>query len=98
MVGKPVLNDISHGIASAPLILAAEEHPVLYEMISRRFSENGDVKTGLELLHASNGLERARELAWEHASYAVAAIMKLPSSPARSALIRIVDLALHRKS
>eukprot|EP00475_Leptophrys_vorax_P043424 TRINITY_DN8362_c0_g1_i7.p1 TRINITY_DN8362_c0_g1~~TRINITY_DN8362_c0_g1_i7.p1 ORF type:complete len:410 (-),score=118.32 TRINITY_DN8362_c0_g1_i7:1779-3008(-) len=98
IVGKPVLNDISHGIASAPLILAAEEHPVLFEMISRRFSEAGDVQTSLELLKESNGMKRARELAWEHASFAVAAIMKLPRSTARSSLIRIVDMALHRKS
>lgn len=71
---------------------------MLYEFISRRFTEPGDVEQALKILHDSDGLEKARSLAWEHAGFAVAAIMKLPDSPARSSLIRIVDLALHRSS
>jgi all-trans-nonaprenyl-diphosphate synthase len=96
--GKPVLSDISNGIASAPLIFAADENPELHSMISRRFSGPNDKEQAITILQSTNGLQKARDLAWDHAGFAVAAAMRLPESKYRESLIRIVDLALHRKS
>ena len=38
-MGKPQLNDLRSGLATAPVLYAAEEHPELLPMIQRRFKE-----------------------------------------------------------
>ncbi len=43
LLGKPALNDLRSGLATAPVLLAAEEQPDLKALISRRFKKDGDV-------------------------------------------------------
>ena len=44
-LGKPTLNDLRSGLATAPVLYAAEEHPELNTLILRRFkSEGGQLK------------------------------------------------------
>lgn len=38
-MGKPQLNDLRSGLATAPVLYAAEEHPDLLPLIQRRFKE-----------------------------------------------------------
>lgn len=38
-MGKPQLNDLRSGLATAPVLYAAEEHPELLPLIQRRFKE-----------------------------------------------------------
>lgn len=38
-MGKPALNDLRSGLATAPVLYAAEEHPELLPLIQRRFKE-----------------------------------------------------------
>lgn len=40
-LGKPALNDLSSGLATAPVLFAAEEHPELQPLILRRFKSEG---------------------------------------------------------
>jgi hypothetical protein len=40
-LGKPALNDLRSGLATAPVLFAAEEHPELQPLILRRFKSEG---------------------------------------------------------
>ena len=48
----------SLGLATAPVLFAAEEHPVLKVMTARKFSKPGDIKDAFELVLQSQGLAR----------------------------------------
>jgi geranyl diphosphate synthase len=40
-LGKPALNDLRSGLATAPVLFAVEEHPELQPLILRRFKSEG---------------------------------------------------------
>lgn len=77
VMGKPALNDLKSGLATAPVLYAAEEYPELSPMILRRFKNPGDVELAERLVFQSKGLQRTRELAAEHCQLAVQAVMSL---------------------
>lgn len=58
-------------------IVAVQEHPELLPLIQRKFRSAGDVDTAQRLVFDSRGLQRARELAAQHASLAVRAVRLL---------------------
>jgi geranyl diphosphate synthase len=101
-LGKPALNDMRAGLATAPVLFAAEEQPGLIPLIRRKFKGESDVQYGLELVLESSGIQRAKELAAQHARLAAQQIEALPtsSSPhalaAREALINITHRVLVR--
>ena len=66
-LGKPALNDLKSGLATAPVLYAAESHAELRPLILRKFEEPGDVKLAQELVFGSDGIERTRQLAVSHA-------------------------------
>ena len=66
LLGKPALNDIKSGLATVPVLYAAEEHPELKPMILRRFKGSGDLAQAVLLIERSRGIQRARELAEHH--------------------------------
>ena len=78
LLGKPALNDLASGIATAPVLFAAEEHPQLVPLILRKFSSDGDVQTAQRLVHQSRGIERTRQMAADHAQLAVSAVSRGP--------------------
>jgi len=52
-LGKPALNDLKSGLATAPVLYAAEEHPELQTLILRKFKSEGAAPLVLEpCLHA----------------------------------------------
>ena len=69
-LGKPNLNDIKSGVVTAPVLFAAEEHPELNDMIQRKFKHDGDVSRANELVFASKGIERTRQMAQEQCDLA----------------------------
>ncbi|PIA56309.1 hypothetical protein AQUCO_00700559v1 [Aquilegia coerulea] len=79
-LGKGSLSDIRHGIITAPLLFAMEEFPQLRTVVDRGFDNPEDVDLALDYLGKSRGIQRARELATEHAKVAAAAIESLPDS------------------
>lgn len=101
-LGKPALNDMRAGLATAPVLLAAEEQPGLIALIRRKFKGESDVQYALEMVQASSGIERAKALAAQHARLAAQQVEALPvtSSPhslaARAALINITHRVLVR--
>ncbi len=88
-LGKAPLADLKSGLATAPVLFAAEEFPKLYTLISRKFESPGDIDEALSWVQRSNGLQRCRDLAQVHAEKAIEAIQVLPSCIARDCLVAL---------
>eukprot|EP00521_Asterionellopsis_glacialis_P006342 CAMPEP_0195283008 /NCGR_PEP_ID=MMETSP0707-20130614/1700_1 /TAXON_ID=33640 /ORGANISM="Asterionellopsis glacialis, Strain CCMP134" /LENGTH=465 /DNA_ID=CAMNT_0040342105 /DNA_START=192 /DNA_END=1589 /DNA_ORIENTATION=+ len=98
VLGKPALADMDLGLSTAPILYAAQEAPHLRPLVMRRFKEKGDKETALEALYASDtAMQKAKDLSMFHAQRAVDALLRLPQSDARDALIRITHTCVTRK-
>lgn len=95
-MGKPALSDLKAGLATAPVLFAAEEYPELESLIDRRFKEEGDVDRAVDLVFASSGMERTKELARVHAEYAMDALLALHPSENRDALVHLANKVVAR--
>ncbi|KAI3851517.1 hypothetical protein MKW92_008357 [Papaver armeniacum] len=102
-LGKGSLSDIRHGIVTAPILFAMEEFPQLRKIVDRGFHNPADVDLAIEILGKSNGIQRAIELASEHANLAAAAIRSLPETDnvdarrSRQALVDLTQIVVTRK-
>ncbi|TPX53376.1 hypothetical protein PhCBS80983_g06303 [Powellomyces hirtus] len=94
--GKPVNADLTLGLATAPVLYAAQEHPDLLPLIERNFNAQGDVEKARTSVLNSDGLPRTRLLAAQYCKHAVDALSALPPSPARTALIDLTEAVLTR--
>lgn len=45
ILGKPALNDLKSGVATAPVLYAAQQQPELCTLIRRKFKGQGDLDT-----------------------------------------------------
>jgi len=98
ILGKPALADMSLGLSTAPILYAAQEYPHLRPLVKRRFKEKGDKQTALEALYKSEtAMDKAKQLAQFHAQKAVDALLRLPQSEARDALLRLTYVVITRK-
>eukprot|EP00607_Mallomonas_marina_P006726 CAMPEP_0182438750 /NCGR_PEP_ID=MMETSP1167-20130531/85996_1 /TAXON_ID=2988 /ORGANISM="Mallomonas Sp, Strain CCMP3275" /LENGTH=415 /DNA_ID=CAMNT_0024632255 /DNA_START=80 /DNA_END=1327 /DNA_ORIENTATION=- len=90
-IGKAPLADLQSGLATAPVLFAAQEFPQeLSPLIARKFEEDGDVEKALSYVTRSAGIERTKALAQVHAEIAIDAVMReLTPSPARDALVSL---------
>ncbi|XXG74714.1 hypothetical protein AAC387_Pa07g3366 [Persea americana] len=79
-LGKGSLSDIRHGIITAPVLFAIEEFPQLRGLVDRGFDNPSDLDLALDYLGKSQGIQRTKELASNHASLAAAAIDSFPES------------------
>merc|ERR1719445_2180285 len=61
-LGKPAAADLKLGLATAPVLFAAERFPDLNDLIGRRFSEPGDVEKAFKLVQDSGGLQQTKNL------------------------------------
>ncbi|KAL5229814.1 hypothetical protein ABZP36_028590 [Zizania latifolia] len=86
-LGKGSLSDIRQGIVTAPILFAMEEYPQLQEIVEQGFDNPSNVDAALGYLARSQGIERTRLLATEHAKLAADAINALPESKDESVLI-----------
>lgn len=98
ILGKPVLNDLRQGHATAPVLFARDQFPTeIQTMMDRRFCRDGDIERTVELVEQTNGLEKTRDLAQKHVHMAVEELVAvLPPSDHRSALVNLADLVLTR--
>jgi all-trans-nonaprenyl-diphosphate synthase len=95
-LGKPACSDLKSGNLTAPVLFAMEEKPYLRVLIERELTEPGDLEEAIALINNSQGITRSRALAEEFAQKAVQRLTKLPSSPAKQALIELTDYILRR--
>ncbi|KAJ3220815.1 coq1 putative hexaprenyl diphosphate synthase [Clydaea vesicula] len=96
-MGKPVNADLKLGLATAPILYAAETYPELWALIERKFAEEGDEKLALNLALKSDGIKRTKELAEKYIKEAVDSISPLPPSQAKDALIYLTHSVINRK-
>ncbi len=96
-LGKPALNDLRTGIATAPVLLAARAFPQeVAALMGRKFRQAGDVERALELVERSGGLQEAKDLALVQAEMAMEAVLPLAPSLARDGLVRLASLVVNR--
>ncbi|XP_005111077.2 decaprenyl-diphosphate synthase subunit 1 [Aplysia californica] len=96
-MGKPTAADLKLGLATAPVLFAAQQHPELHAMIMRRFSNEGDVEYARRLVEESNGVEQTRLLAHQHSKEAERSLQDFADSNSKRALILLANMLLQRK-
>eukprot|EP00980_Cylindrotheca_fusiformis_P015398 scaffold4335_cov119-Cylindrotheca_fusiformis.AAC.1 len=98
VLGKPALADMDLGLSTAPILYAAQENKHLEPLVMRRFKKKGDKETALKALYASDtAMDKAKNLAGFHAQRAIDALIRLPQSEPRDALIRLTHAVITRK-
>jgi all-trans-nonaprenyl-diphosphate synthase len=95
-LGKPAASDLKSGNLTAPVLFALEEKPLLEVLIEREFAQERDLAQAIELIHDSQGIQKAKELAVGHAREAVEHLSGLQPSESRQALIDMADYAVNR--
>jgi len=95
-LGKPAQADMELGLATAPILYAAEEQAKIKPLILRKFKEKGDVQQAVAMASKTACVEKSFELANFHAQRAADAICRLPQSEARQALLRLLHTAISR--
>lgn len=96
VLGKPAGSDLASGNLTAPVLYALEQQPCLEILIEREFSEPEDLNQALELIHNSSGIEKARQLANNHAHLAAANLACLPPSESKEALNELTKYVVSR--
>ncbi|MGW1677227.1 polyprenyl synthetase family protein [Saccharopolyspora sp. NPDC002376] len=97
--GKTPGTDLREGVRTLPMLYALADpdtDPRLRDLLSRALSEEAEVYEALDLLRASNGLERTRATLDEFAGDARKELASLPDTPAREALSTLVDYVVAR--
>ncbi len=95
-LGKPALNDVKQGLATAPVLFAAHRFPSLLPLIERKFSSPGDIDAAVTAVSAADGVALTRKLAVAHAQMALSSIHSLSESPAKTALAALASRVLNR--
>ncbi|WP_427159209.1 solanesyl diphosphate synthase [Aliinostoc sp. HNIBRCY26] len=95
-LGKPVGSDLKSGNLTAPVLFALAEKPYLEVLIEREFAQAGDLEQALDLVQASQGIQKARDLAAHHTKLAIDHLAVLPPSESHQTLINIAEYGLSR--
>lgn len=96
LMGKPFAADLKLGLATAPVLFAAETHQELYPLIIRRFSQPGDIDFTWQCVNKSNGILKTRQLAEEYCHNAISSVSQLKDSPFKQNLILVSEIVLNR--
>lgn len=96
VLGKPAGSDLISGNLTAPVLYALEEKPYLEVLIEREFAQPDDIEQAIALVMESQGIERSRALATQHAQTAVQNLAQLKPSECTQALIDLADYVLSR--
>lgn len=95
-LGKPAQADMELGLSTAPILFASESVKELRPLIMNRFKNAGDVQKAVQLSQGTDCIERSYELAEFHAQKAVDALMRLPDTEYRQALLRLLHVVIAR--
>ena len=97
ILGKPASVDLTLGLATAPVLYAAEDYPELRPMIERKFKNAGDVEYARNCVDKSEGLEKTKLLASKYCNSAIEAISTLNNSDAKDSLVHLANCVLYRE-
>ncbi|WP_203263821.1 polyprenyl synthetase family protein [Streptococcus uberis] len=95
---KPVLEDISNGVYSLPLLFALRENPfALKPLLDKKGSiSSQELKEVANLVIANKGVDQAKDLARKYTQKAIDDIEKLPKSKAKKQLLQLTNHLLKR--
>ncbi|MGV2829839.1 solanesyl diphosphate synthase [Myxosarcina sp. GI1(2024)] len=96
VLGKPAGSDLASGNLTAPALYALEHNSRLQTLVEREFAEVNDLQQALEIIEASDGIRRSRELAAYHAHLAADNLTCLTSSDSTQALKELTNYVLSR--
>ncbi|TPP59922.1 Decaprenyl-diphosphate synthase subunit [Fasciola gigantica] len=96
-LGKPAGGaDLLMGIATGPVLFAAQSFPELDAILLRQFSLEGDKERALELVKKSDGIGQTRMLAEFHFHAAQRCLSRFRDSIPRRALLHVAANCLQR--
>ena len=98
-LGKNIGDDLMEGKPTLPLIAAlkntqGEEHTIIRQSIATGGTEH--LQDVIDIVQQCGALDYCRQRATEETEAAIAALLELPESEARQALMNLAHLALHR--
>ncbi|CAD5206900.1 unnamed protein product [Bursaphelenchus okinawaensis] len=96
-LGKPSVADLKQGLATGPVLFAAQEFPELNEMINRRFAENDDVERAHRIVLDSSALQQTRDLIRHHTQTAISLVKELGNSAASDSLVKLANSQMFRE-
>lgn len=96
ILGKPAGADLSLGLATAPILFAAQKYPDLHGLIGRRFKLEGDVKQAFDMVHQSDGVSETFSLARKYVNQAVKDVSFLKDSVYKDALCEVGEIVVSR--
>lgn len=96
--GKPLRNDLRHGVMTLPAILLAQEHPN-ERTIQAVFDHRNDVdklRAAFERIQESPAIEQAYKVALGYCERARDSLAIFPDVPAKSSLLHLCDYSIRR--
>ena len=84
------------GLATAPVLFAAERHPEMETLIKRRFSRPGDVEKAFGIVIESDGMRETQILAKKYGKAASDCISNWRQSDSKQALVDLIDTVINR--
>ena len=96
--GKPVLEDVTQGIYTAPLIYAMEkESQKIIPLLEKKQAISEQERLLLrKLVHDFGGVQKAQQLAQQYTNQALSQIDRLPESDMKDILIQLTKQLLER--
>ena len=95
-LGKPAVSDLASGYLTAPVLYALEEDKKLSLLIDRELSEKNDLDDALNIIMSSKAIDSSRKLAEDFATLSKEAIVWLPDSEYKRALLALPEFVLSR--
>ena len=95
-LGKPAVSDLASGYLTAPVLYALEENKNLSVLINRELAEKDDLNEALAIIMNSDAIDKSRKLAEKFATLSKDAILWLPDSDSKRALLSLPDFVLSR--
>ena len=77
IMGKIPGSDFKNGNLTSPLLFSLKECPYLYKLIEREFEQEGDIEYAIKLIKSTKGIEKAKDLAIEHAQASIQSMKNL---------------------
>ncbi len=98
-LGKPVANDLRHGIITLPVILFLEnrpDHPTIERILARETPEDSEIMAVVDEIRASGAVEAAVDRARQFTAQAAEALRLLPDNPYRRAMQSLAHFVVER--
>lgn len=95
---KPVLEDLSQGVYTLPLILARDENKAAFDpyLVKEEQITPQEAQAVAHLVLTYGGVEKAKQLALDHTRKALEKIEQLPEGSAQKNIRQLTEQLLHR--